>query len=239
MNVFVLTGAGVSAESGLGTFRDKSGAGLWARFDPMALATPQAFARDPEAVQSFYNFRRRNLLAAAPNAAHLALVRLQRELPARGGGLTLVTQNIDDLHERAGSTGVLHMHGELLKARCAACDFMREQREDLAVDERCPSCARIGTMRPHVVWFGETPFFLEEIEAALSKADLFAAIGTSGSVYPAAGFVSHARALGLRTCEMNLEPSDNAHVFDDRRYGPASAVVAGWVEEVLAAATGS
>jgi NAD-dependent protein deacetylase/lipoamidase len=234
LHIFVLTGAGVSVESGLGAFRDKSGTGLWARFDPMQLATPEAFARRPEAVHEFYNFRRRNLLAAKPNAAHVALAELQRELPARGGALTLVTQNIDDLHERAGAGSVIHMHGELLKARCAACGALRPQREDLTTADACDSCGGAGTLRPHVVWFGETPLFMEEIHAALTTADLFVAIGTSGSVYPAAGFVSLARRLGVRSCEINLEPSDNASEFDDSRYGVASEAVPAWVGELLA-----
>jgi NAD-dependent deacetylase len=233
MRIFVLTGAGVSAESGLGTFRDKSGTGLWARFDPMKLATPEAFARDPAAVHEFYNFRRRNLLSAAPNAAHSALARLQRELPARGGAMTLVTQNIDDLHERGGAEAVVHMHGELLKARCAACEAVHEQCEDLSTESVCPSCGRAGTSRPHVVWFGETPLFMDEIFAALCEATHFVSIGTSGSVYPAAGFVSQARARGVRSCEINLEPSDNAAVFDEKRYGAASDVVPAWVEALL------
>jgi NAD-dependent deacetylase len=234
MKVFVLTGAGVSAESGLGTFRDKSGTGLWARFDPMKLATPEAFGRDPAAVHEFYNFRRRNLLAAAPNAAHSALARLERELTGRGGTLTLVTQNIDDLHERAGATNVVHMHGELLKARCVACLAIYEQHGDLSTKSVCPSCARAGKLRPHVVWFGEAPLFMEEIAAALCEATLFVSIGTSGSVYPAAGLVSQARARGVRTCEINLEPSDNAAMFDDRHYGAASTIVPAWVEAMLA-----
>lgn len=233
MRIFVLTGAGVSAESGLSTFRDKSLTGLWARFDPMKLATPEAFARDPAAVHEFYNFRRRNLLSAAPNAAHFALARLQRELPGRGGAATLVTQNIDDLHERGGANSVVHMHGELLKARCAACGAVHAQREDLATESVCSSCGREGTLRPHVVWFGETPLFMDEIFAALCEATHFVSIGTSGSVYPAAGFVSQARARGVRTCEINLEPSDNAAVFDEKRYGVASEVVPAWVEEAL------
>jgi NAD-dependent deacetylase len=235
MNIFVLTGAGVSAESGLGTFRDRSGAGLWARFDPMKLATPDAFARDPAAVHEFYNFRRRNLLAAAPNAAHDALARLGRELPRRGRRLTLVTQNIDDLHERAGATDVLHMHGELLKSRCGACGDVRARRDDLSTQDSCPACGRTGTLRPHVVWFGETPFFLDAIAGALATADLFVSIGTSGAVYPAAGLVSQARRSGINTCELNLEPSDNAAAFDERRYGAASDVVPAWVADILAA----
>lgn len=233
MNIFALTGAGVSAESGLGTFRDKSGTGLWARFDPLKLATPEAFAQDPEAVHAFYNFRRRNVLAAEPNAAHFALARLQRQLSARGGALMLVTQNIDDLHERGGATPVVHMHGELLKARCVACGHLRDQRGDLSMRDQCATCGAIGTMRPHVVWFGETPLFLEDIYQALSAADLFVAIGTSGSVYPAAGFVAEARMRGVRTCEINLEPSDNAAHFDERRYGSASVAVPAWVEKAL------
>jgi NAD-dependent deacetylase len=236
MKIFILTGAGVSAESGLGTFRDKAGTGIWARFDPMALATPQAFARDPAAVQEFYNFRRANLLSAEPNGAHFALARLQKALAARGGAATLVTQNIDDLHERGGASPVIHMHGELLKARCAACGDLRERRGDLLVQDRCAHCGRSGTLRPHVVWFGETPLFMEEIYAALTQADLFVAIGTSGSVYPAAGLVAEARARGLRTCEINLEPSDNTHLFDDRCLGAASVAVPAWVEEILRAA---
>ncbi|MGD9656784.1 MAG: NAD-dependent deacylase [Methylocystis sp.] len=229
MNVFILTGAGVSAESGLGVFRGP-GAALWKRFDPMQLATPEAFARDPALVHQFYNARRRNLIAASPNAAHLALARLEAGLAQRGGGLTLVTQNIDDLHERAGSSRVIHMHGELLKARCASCGAVRACRDDLDVDSRC-GCA--GALRPHVVWFGETPLFMDEIYAALESADLFVAIGTSGAVYPAAGLAREARARGLYCCELNLEPSDNAAEFDARRYGPASEIVPSWVDGIL------
>ena len=192
-HVFVLTGAGVSAESGLGTFRDKKGEGIWAKFDPMKLATPQAFARDPQTVLAFYDARRRNLIGAEPNPAHFALARLERGLAAQGGGLTLVTQNIDD----------------------------------------CPECARSGVLRPDVVWFGELPLHLHDIDRALRNADLFVAIGTSGAVYPAAGFVAEARAYGVPTFEINLEAADNAHLFDDARYGPASETVPGWVEEFL------
>ena len=233
MRIFLVTGAGVSAESGLGTFRDKDGTGIWARFDPMKLATPEAFARDPLEVHAFYNARRRNLIAANPNAAHFALARLETALAVRGGELTVVTQNIDDLHERAGSKRVIHMHGELLKARCGACEAIHPWREDLGLRDRCPACAGIGVLRPHVVWFGEMPLEMDEIYSALRKADLFVAIGTSGSVYPAAGFVSEARALGIRACEINLEPSDSARRFDERRYGPASDVVPAWVDEIL------
>ena len=231
-HIFVLTGAGVSAESGLGTFRDK-GEGLWTRFDPMKLATPEAFARDPETVLAFYDARRRNLLKAAPNAAHFALARLEGALAAEGGRLTLVTQNIDDLHERAGSRRVLHMHGELLKARCLLCDSVHPWTDDLTVSHACPDCGRRGGLRPHVVWFGEMPFHLDDIDRAMRNADLFVAIGTSGAVYPAAGFVAEARAFGVPTCELNLEAADNAHCFDEARYGPASETVPAWVEELL------
>ncbi|MGO8833148.1 MAG: NAD-dependent deacylase [Roseiarcus sp.] len=236
MNVFVLTGAGVSAESGLSTFRNREGGGLWAKFDPMKLASPEAFARDPETVHAFYNARRKNLLNVAPNAAHAALARLEAGLAARGGALTLVTQNIDDLHERAGSGRVIHMHGELLKARCALCEEVTPRRDDIGLDSACGGCGRAGAMRPHVVWFGEIPFEMAGIHAALARADLFVAIGTSGAVHPAAGFVAIARRAGAATCEINLEPSDNADLFETRRYGRASQETPKWVDEVLAEA---
>ena len=234
-DIFVLTGAGVSAESGLGTFRDKEGEGIWAKFDPMKLATPEGFARDPDAVLEFYDLRRRNLMNAKPNAAHSALARLERALAGKGGSLTLVTQNIDDLHERAGSARVVHMHGELLKARCGSCERIHPWVDDLTVAHACPDCGRAGHLRPHVVWFGEMPLYMDDIYSALAQADLFVAIGTSGAVYPAAGFVAEARAYGVATCEINLEPSDNAEWFDERRYGPASEAVPAWVEELLRA----
>jgi NAD-dependent deacetylase len=233
-NLFVLTGAGISAESGLGTFRDRDGQGIWARFDPMKLATPEAFARDPDAVLAFYDLRRRNLLNAEPNAAHRALARLEQALTARGGHLTLVTQNIDDLHERAGSRRVIHMHGELLKARCQRCGAVRQWPKDLSPVDACPDCGRAGGLRPDVVWFGEMPMRMNDIDRALRNADLFVAIGTSGAVYPAAGFVAEAHAYGIRTCEINLEAADNAHLFDECRYGPASETAPAWVDELLA-----
>ena len=232
-NIFVLTGAGISAESGLATFRDKIGEGIWATFDPMKLATPEAFARDPETVLAFYDLRRRNLLNAEPNAAHRALARLEQALMVRGGHLTLVTQNIDDLHERAGSQGVIHMHGELLKARCEECNTVRPWLEDLTVSHVCPDCGSAGLLRPHVVWFGEMPMRMGDVDRALRNAALFVAIGTSGAVYPAAGFVAEARAYGLRRCEINLEAADNADLFEEQRLGPASEIVPAWVDEVL------
>ncbi len=231
MRVFVLTGAGISAESGLGTFRDRGG--IWERFDPMKLATPEAFAADPKQVHAFYNLRRRDLLDAAPNAGHHALARLETELAAAGGGLYLCTQNIDDLHERAGTKAVHHMHGELLKARCTGCAAIREWRRDLEVTIACPSCGRRGGMRPDVVWFGEMPVGIDAAAAAIEASDLFVAIGTSGSVYPAAGFVDIAREAGVRTAELNLEPSDNAWAFDERRYGTAGKIVPEFVESLL------
>jgi NAD-dependent deacetylase len=234
MKIFVLTGAGVSAESGLGTFRDKGG--LWSQFDPMKLATPEAFARNPGEVHAFYDMRRRNLISAEPNAAHHALARLEAGLAEGGGELFLCTQNIDDLHERAGSRRVVHMHGELLKARCAACETITVWRSDLSADDVCRSCGRSGGLRPDVVWFGEMPMHLDAIYEFLAEADLFVAIGTSGAVYPAAGFVDMARSAGAQTCEINLEPSDNAQLFDQARYGRASETVPDWVDQVLASA---
>jgi len=234
MNLVVLTGAGLSAESGLGTFRDPRGGGLWDKFDPMQLATPEAFARDPDRVHEFYSLRRRNLVGAEPNAAHRALARLQTELAGRGGAATLVTQNIDDLLERAGAKAVIHMHGELLKARCTGCAAVSPWRDDLGRGDRCPACGTVGRLRPHVVWFGEMPFHMDDIEAALGRADRFVAIGTSGSVYPAAGFVGVARSRGIPTVEISLDPSDNARVFDENLYGPATETVPRWVEGLLA-----
>jgi NAD-dependent deacetylase len=231
VRVVALTGAGVSAESGLATFRGAGG--LWRNHDAMQLATPRAFGDDPQTVQEFYNCRRRNLLEAAPNAAHFALARLETGLAARGDELILVTQNVDDLHERAGGRRVLHMHGELLKARCTSCQAVFDWKGDLGLTDPCPSCGQHTRLRPHVIWFGESPLYRSEVESALAVAHLFVAIGTSGSVYPAAGFVSEARSWGVRCCELNLEPSDNAHLFDDRCYGTASQIVPAWVDDVL------
>lgn len=230
--IVVLTGSGVSAESGVATFRDRDG--IWARYDYREVATPEGFAADPEKVHAFYNWRRRNLAAVAPNAAHHALAELEVGLQARGGALTLVTQNVDDLHERGGSRLVLHMHGELSKIECAACGAVSACADEISLETACGGCMRKGKMRPYVVWFGETPRYLEETADALQSADLFVSIGTSGAVYPAAGFVSEARALGVPTLELNLEPSENAAVFTDARYGPATGIVPAWVRETLA-----
>ncbi len=231
LNVFVLTGAGISAESGLGTFRDASG--IWTQYDLSEVATPEGFARDPAKVRAFYNARRANLTTAAPNAAHTALARLQAGLTTKGGRLFLCTQNVDDLHEQGGCVDVVHMHGQLRVTRCHACEATWPDEGPLSGDSLCAACGKTGASRPHVVWFGEIPLFMDEIEDALEDSDLFVAIGTSGSVYPAAGLVAQARRLGIRTCEINLEPSDNARAFDERRYGPATEVVPAWVEEVL------
>lgn len=226
--IVILTGAGISADSGVSTFRDPDG--VWARYDYNDVATPEGFARNPALVHDFYNARRAGLLNVQPNAAHLALARLEARF---GDALTLVTQNVDDLHERAGSSRVLHMHGELLKARCDACGGVHLWGEDLSVETRCPECRADRCMRPHVVWFTEFPMFMEEIAMAISKADLFVSIGTSGSVYPAAGFVGEARSLGVPCIELNLEPSENAWAFTDARYGRASEIVPKWVREIV------
>ncbi len=231
MNLFILTGAGVSAESGIGTFRDPGG--LWETHDPRALATPQAFARDPALVHRFYNWRRGVCRAAQPNPAHHALARLGRDLAARGDRLTLVSQNVDDLHERAGST-VIAMHGKHREARCTACGAVHPWEGEMSTETSCPACGQVGAMRPNIVWFGETPMHGRAIAAALKAADLFVAIGTSGAVYPAAGYVAAARSLGIPTCELNLEPADNARLFDRAFYGRASETVPDFVERLLA-----
>ncbi|AXQ95248.1 NAD-dependent deacylase [Cereibacter azotoformans] len=228
-SIFILTGAGISAESGLGTFRDKDG--LWTRYDLRRVATPEGFRADPALVHDFYNMRRRNCLEATPNAAHEALARLQRQRPGR---VTLVTQNVDDLHERAGSPEVIHMHGELLGALCAACGHRWHAPERMAADDPCPACARPAT-RPDIVWFGEIPYRMDEILERLSRATLFAVIGSSGEVYPAAGFVEEAAARGIATIEINLEPGSRRDLFDRGLHGPASETVPRWVEELLQA----
>ena len=227
-HIVILTGAGISAESGLGTFRDVGG--IWSRYDWRDLATPEGFARDPGFVLDFYNWRRETVRGATPNAAHQALARLQRGWP---GPVTLITQNVDDLHERAGSAEVIHMHGTHLTALCAACDHRWPAPEVMRPADPCPSCAAVRT-RPDVVWFGEVPYHLDRIGAALSDCDLFVSIGTSGTVYPAAGFAASARATGARTLELNLEPSENPDLFDEARHGKASRIVPGWVDQLLA-----
>lgn len=231
LNIFILTGAGISAESGLSTFRDADG--LWTQNDLAKLATPEGFAENPARVREFYSARRKILEIAAPNKAHLALARLEREMTALGGSVFLCTQNVDDLHEQGGCIDVVHMHGELRVTRCHGCDATWPDAGPLSADSACPACGVVGTARPHVVWFGEVPLFLDAIDGALQESDLFVSIGTSGAVYPAAGLVAQARRWGIRTCELNLEPSDNARSFDERRYGPATEVVPAWVEEVL------
>jgi NAD-dependent deacetylase len=230
--IFVLTGAGVSAESGLSTFRDKDG--LWARFPIEEVATIQGYERNPRRVLDFYNLRRANLAGAQPNPAHVALAQLEAFWAERGGEVTLCTQNIDDLHEQAGSRRVIHMHGELKKTRCHDCGHVTLADGDLSVELGCSACGRIGGLRPHVVWFGETPLEMDAIYEALAGADLFAAIGTSGAVYPAAGFVAAARQAGIPTLELNLAPSDNAGLFDAARYGRASETAPAWVAEMIA-----
>lgn len=230
MRVVILTGAGISAESGIRTFRDAGG--LWEGHDVQEVATPEAFERNPGLVQRFYDARRRQLAGVHPNPAHVALARLEKEL---AGEVTLVTQNVDDLHERGGSKRVHHMHGELLSALCLACGERNRWEADLSPAPPCPSCSE-PALRPDIVWFGEIPYGLHEIEKSLVNADVFAAIGTSGAVYPAAGFVAVANAAGAHTVELNLEASEGAARFREVREGPASVTVPAWVEELLAKA---
>lgn len=219
----MLTGAGLSAESGLGTFRDKGG--VWSRYDLAEVATPEGYARDPAKVHDFYAARRDNLAGARPNPAHHALARLQAS-----AGAMLVTQNVDTLLEQAGAKEVLHMHGRLDQALCARCGHRWPAPEGMDTHTPCPACGK-GLARPDVVWFGEMPYGMDEIEAGIAQARLFVAIGTSGQVYPAAGFVDIAAEMGIATLEINLEPTSGR--FDDRRIGPASEVVPAWVDEIL------
>ena len=228
-NVVILTGAGVSAESGLDTFRGTDG--LWEGRRVEDVATPEAFRRNPGLVHAFYNERRAQLDTAKPNAAHRALARLDASWP---GELLLITQNVDDLHERAGSKRLIHMHGENKKGWCLACDQRFPWDRPMSEQSSCPGCDATGRVRPNIVWFGEMPYEMDRIDDALQRCDLFVSIGTSGAVYPAGGFVQTARYCGARTLELNLEPSAGSFLFDESRIGKAGELVPVWVDEVLA-----
>jgi NAD-dependent deacetylase len=227
MRIVVLTGAGISAESGVPTFRDADG--LWEGHRVEDVATPEGYAASPETVHKFYDERRRALATVEPNPAHLALGRLESVI---GSDLTVVTQNIDDLHERGGVHRVVHMHGELLSALCEGCWARSRWEGDLSGYPPCPACG-LPNLRPDVVWFGEIPYHMDEIQDALAEADLFVSVGTSGAVYPAAGFVQIARGFGARCLELNLEPSEGTFMFHEARHGRAGELVPVWVDEVL------
>ncbi len=232
-HITILTGAGISAESGISTFRDKDG--IWAKYDYRDVATPEGFARNPTLVLDFYNLRRKASGAAKPNAAHFALARLEREF---GGGVVVVTQNVDALHEAAGTQNLIHMHGEHQKALCALCGgrhpWKPDSSPDLSVTLACPTCGASGGMRPDVVWFGEMPYHMGRIADELARTDLFISIGTSGNVYPAAGLVAEARDRGARTVELNLEPTQGSALFDEAIHGRASEIVPAYIERLLA-----
>ncbi|CAE7735124.1 cobB [Symbiodinium microadriaticum] len=227
-SIVVLTGAGISAESGLDTFRAEDG--LWANHKVDDVATPEGFARNPQLVYQFYNQRRAQLLLPeiGPNPAHKALAQFEKEYP---GEFLLVTQNVDNLHERAGSDNLLHMHGELLKMRCLNSKLVFDIREDFDFDSECRCCRSPGNLRPHVVWFGEMPFYMNKINMALEACDLFVAIGTSGNVYPASGFYQTAKIRKAYTVELNLDRTGSA--FDQHIYGAASEVVPRFFEKLL------
>ncbi|GAA4026838.1 NAD-dependent protein deacylase [Sphingomonas rosea] len=227
--MLVLTGAGISAESGVATFRGPDG--LWEGHRVEDVATPEAYDRDPALVHAFYDARRAKLETVAPNPAHAALARLEREW---SGEFLLVTQNVDDLHERAGSQKLIHMHGELASGWCLACDSRFTWVGAMGEGARCPSCAATGKVRPDIVWFGEMPYAMDRIEDALARCTLFASIGTSGAVYPAAGFVQTARYVGAHCVELNLEPSQGSIFFHETRLGRASEIIPAWVDEILA-----
>jgi len=227
-NIVILTGAGISAESGLGTFRAEDG--LWAEHRVEDVATPEGFQKNPALVHSFYNMRRAESTKASPNAAHAALARLEANL---NGTVTVVTQNVDDLHERGGSRSLIHMHGSLAGSLCAACDGRWPSAHETTPQDACPSCSGHHT-RPDIVWFGEMPYQMDRIFGLIQEADIFAAIGTSGNVYPAAGFAHEARRSGVHTVELNLLPSQVVTDFAETRFGPATEIVPLWVDEVLA-----
>ena len=238
-NIVILTGAGVSAESGIPTFRTKGGVTYWETYEDALVpkyhrvedvCTPEALAADPALVHRFYDLRRAGLAGVVPNAAHLALARLDA---AWEGELLIVTQNVDDLHERAGATRMLHMHGALSSALCAVCGARELWTGSLPEGSVCGACGS-AALRPDIVFFGEMPYQMERIEAALAKADLFVSVGTSGAVYPAAGFVQTAAYHGARTLELNLDPSMGSVFFEETRIGAAGVLVPAWVDEMLA-----
>jgi NAD-dependent deacetylase len=228
-NLVILTGAGISAESGVPTFRDSNG--LWEGHRVEAVASPEGFRANPALVHQFYNQRRAALKTVAPNAAHNALAELEK---AWHGHFLLVTQNVDDLHERGGSQNLVHMHGELLRVRCQDCGAIHAWAAETDAETRCPACAQPGRLRPHIVWFGEMPFQMDRIFSALENADLFLSIGTSGQVYPAAGFVTTASAAGARCIEINATRTDISPAFHEHRIGPATVEVPQLVSELLA-----
>lgn len=228
--IVILTGAGISAESGLKTFRDADG--LWEGHAVEEVATPEAFELDPTLVYDFYNQRRAQLLedGVKPNAAHKALARLEQEY---SGGVLIVTQNVDNLHERGGSKNVLHMHGQLKSIWCVSCNSRVRWADDCDASTECPQCEQMGFMRPDIVWFGEMPYGMDLISDAISQCKTFVSIGTSGQVYPAAGFVRDARIAGAHTVELNLDESEQSGAFSDSRKGKASELVPAWVDEIL------
>ncbi len=228
--IAILTGAGISQESGIETFRSSNG--LWEKERVEDVATPRGFLRNPDKVFAFYNARRKQLLSGniLPNLAHTSLAKLEAE---SAEPVVVITQNIDNLHELAGTKKLFHMHGEILKARCNRCNRITAWHEDLDKTSICPECKESGHMRPHIVWFEEMPLYMNEIEEVLGSCRIFASIGTSGNVYPAAGFAGIAKASGAHTVELNLEPSKAACIFNEGRYGKATEIVPLWVNEVL------
>lgn len=228
-SIVILTGAGISVESGVASFRDRNG--IWAKHDWRDYATPEGYAHHPARVLNFYNKRRRALADVQPNAAHEALVRLEKSFE---GEFLLVTQNVDNLHEAAGSRKLLHMHGELNSALCGACSMRTVWHADMTINSQCSSCQTVGRIRPDIVWFGEMPYQMDTIYRALARADLFIAIGTSGNVYPAADFVNEAQMAGARTVELNLEPTGYTSAFAEQIAGPATEIVPAFVDSLLA-----
>lgn len=228
--IVVLTGAGISAESGIRTFRASDG--LWENHPVDDVATPEGFARHPKLVQHFYNERRKQLFSdkIVPNAAHIALAKLEEKL---GENLLIITQNVDNLHERAGSKNLIHMHGELLKVRCVKSGQVYDWQGDINEQDKCHCCTTPQVLRPHIVWFGEMPLEMDKIQTALSECDYFISIGTSGNVYPAAGFVREAMYYGAHTVELNLEPSQVRSNFDECHYGKATELVPHYLAQFL------
>lgn len=228
-NILILTGAGVSAESGLATFRDADG--LWNNHKVEDVATIEAFERNPEFVHQFYNEMKPELLHAKPNPAHLALAKLEQEYP---GEVNIITQNVDTLHEKAGSQKVCHIHGQINQAVCLNCGNVLETWDDVDTQTVCPHCHVAGMMKPNIVFFGESLLYMDKAAHLLSNCDLFVSVGTSGVVYPAAGFVQTAKYRGAETYEFNLEAASNNYLFDKHIYGKCGKTLPEFVDKLLA-----
>ena len=227
-HIVFLTGAGISAESGLATFRSENG--LWNNHRVEDVATIEAYLRNPDYVHQFYNDMRPELFKAEPNPAHLAITDLQSNYPAQ---IDIVTQNVDTLHEKAGNKNIYHIHGQINQIVCLNCGHVFETWGDISSEDKCEKCGVVGMLKPNIVFFGENLLYMDKVDNLLKSCDLFISIGTSGVVYPAAGFVQIAKMFGADTIELNMEQTSNNRLFDRHIYGPAGTTLPALVQELI------